>query len=1187
MFLWSSRTMKRTHKRTLAALGMVLGLSAHGSLGFDVPAVLAQDVATAAGGPRFLLGSSKTARPVEIDASHTAVLRRRVSLNLTRPTVAALLAAIARQTGLEFLYSREAVPVDRVVGLRADSITVAAALTEILVDTGLDVLLSPGRQVVLIERGRSTWPIQQGTIAGRVTDAKTGVVVGGAEVFLEGTRWRTATDTSGRYGLADVDAGTYTLTVRRLGYAKQSRAVTVATSRTDTVDVALAPVVTRLDELVTTATGQRRKLELGNDITTLNADSIMRTQPVSSLTQLLEGRVPGLTVQHTSGAPGDPSRLRLRGLGSPLQNNDPVVVVDGVRVYAEQSARRSANLAPGGAGHNGIDGKNVYAAPSPLDYVDPNSIETIEVLKGPSAATLYGQDAANGVIVITTKKGQAGPTRWTATAEHGQSRMAGRYPELFLRFGHYLDRGDLVFCPIGGNTAGSLSLSSRCEGDSVVAFQLLNDPDLTVLGQGYRTGLTLGVSGGSAALTYVVTGTYQDEVGLPKLPAYKVDQYQATVGAAPPDWMLRPQRLRQWSVTSRLAARLGLRADLSLTTSLSRTAQQRSSLEEQLGSLMTTYLDRSSGKYYTRSNSLQGGDGFEYEYNQRATDAATDFRNGLSLDWRPRHWLTLAADAGLDVVQRTDEIFIPNDRAVDSAGSVGSGQGTSFLSTANVRTSAVAPLGRGFQFRFAMGANYTGTSISDLSGRSENLAPGTSLQGSTITGLSRTTQDDATFGWYVEPAIGHGQTWLNFGLRQDGGSRYGSSVALPTFPRINLSYLLSDAPFYPLGHLIPMLRLRGAYGRASRQPGPADRLRLYDVANQVWVDGQFVPGILLGTLGNTELRPERSTEFEGGFDADLLADRLHVSLTGYLKTTDDALLSVPLAPSVYSGVVVGLNGIGIDLNSPNSTAILRNIGRIRNTGLEFTVDAQLLRSAPVSVSTQLLVSQNRNVVVRLGRGVEPFYIQGDAQNGGLRVAPGYPLDGRWSKPILGYADANGNGVLESSEILVGDTTVYVGATLPNYTANLATTVSLWRGAVQVSGGFLYDDGLSQKNELVRQLAPFSAGWNVPGTSIAEQATVADLTTGAFSYSDYNWIQTVSTLRFNSLSVIYAVPQAVARRLGAERLSIAVQGTNLGLWSSYRGGLDPNVNAFPTGNSVTDTGVLPQPRTWQVRVNAAY
>jgi len=1112
-------------------------------------------------------------------------LRRLVTLDFRDARLEAVLDEIDRQARIGLQYTSRTVPVDKRVSIKVKGATVSAALGELLRGTGVEAVSTELGEVMLVKRSAvgtiddDTVAAAAGTVFGVVTDSASGEPVPNVMVSVKGTAIRASTSERGQYQLREVPRGPQVIVTRLLGYLPLEKEVTVTDDNRTRADFALRHGLTRLQEVVTTATGRQRRLELGNDITVINADSVVRAMPITSVTDLLETRVPGLLVQRTSGAPGDPARLRLRGASSPLRSNDPIVVMDGIRIHAEQSSARSANLA--GLGDTTRLSTNAYATPSPLDYIDPNSIETIEVIKGPSAATLYGQDAANGVIVITTKRGHAGPARWTASGEHGRTQMAGAYPDLLLRWGHPPDNSLPVICPISNTVEGQVDFAIPCQGDSVVTFQLLNDPALTVLDRGQRTGLTLGVSGGTSSLTYAVNGSYQDELGLVKLPTYEADRYQRLVGASPPAWMRRPQQLTQWGATSRLTAQLGTSASLSLSASLSRTEQQRSSLEQQLGSLMSTYLERGTGTYYATDPSLGvqhryaplSGEQVLRNYYERATAAATQFTNGVNLNWPVLPWLTLAGDAGLNVQQRADEIFLPHLQFTtgDSiGGSLAYGQGNAVVSTLNLRVASTAPLGRGFQFRFAAGANYTGRSISDLSGRTSELAAGTSLLGAVIDGLQRGVQDDATYGWYVAPALSNRRFWLDLGLRLDGGSTYGARVTLPKFPKIGLSYLLSDEPFYPLKDLLPTLRLRAAYGRAGRQPGVTDRLRVYGETRSIWGDGRFAPGVELERLGNTKLRPEQSTELEGGFDADLLNNGLSVGITGYRKTTDDFLLDVPVAPSVY--------GRGMTFT--------RNVGALRNTGLEFTVDAQLLRSAPVTWGTHLSVSQNRNMVVKLGPGVDPFYTSMTGSSG-TRVAPGYPLFGRWSRPILGYADANGNGVLENAEIQLGDTLVYVGQQEPNYTANLHTTVSLWRGAMAVMAGFSYQDGLSQKNEVAQRLAPFSRGRNEPGVSLPEQIAVADLISATdYSTSDYNWFQTVSMLRFNSLAVTYNVPSSMAQRVGARALSLSLQGTNLGLRTNYRG-LDPNVNAFATGNNVTDTGVLPQPRTWQVRVNASY
>jgi TonB-dependent SusC/RagA subfamily outer membrane receptor len=286
-----------------------------------------------------------------------------------------------------------------------------------------------------------------------------------------------------------------------------------------------------------------------------------------------------------------------------LRNSDPIVIVDGIRMYAEQSANRNANLArrqaeASGSGSNYDVTKDTSAGigytsatPSPLDNIDPNTIETIEVLKGPSAATLYGPDAANGVIVITTKKGQAGPTRWNMSFDHGRTEMVGEYPELWLRWGREIFREEMIVCPVDNRSTGrgeDLVAGYPCIGDSVSTFQILNDPDLTILDRGHRIGGSVTASGGTQTLTYSVTGSYKDEVGLVRLPTYEMERYRAAFDVAPPDWMQRPQHLTQWAVRSSVGIRLGDKADLTFSGALSRTQQQKSVLQEQLGAMMTT-----------------------------------------------------------------------------------------------------------------------------------------------------------------------------------------------------------------------------------------------------------------------------------------------------------------------------------------------------------------------------------------------------------------------------------------------------------------------------------------------------------------------------------------------------------------------------------------------------------------------
>ena len=1090
-------------------------------------------------------------------------LERLVSLDLTNVPLRDALREIDQQAQLGLAYTPRIVPVNKRVSIKADSITAGDALQRVLRGTGVVAVETTSETVMLVKEKakRAELPMRDSTgyaaVLVHVADTTNNRELMGVTVSIKGTK---LTATSGDQGYAlirYVPSGLRTVDIRYFGYVPVERTTVVPDSGYVRIDVLMHMGMTRLQEVVTTATGQQRRYELANDITKLDADSIVRTQPISSVTDLLEGRVPGLTVQHTSGAPGDPSRLRLRGTSSMLRNNDPIVVVDGVRVYSAQSDSTSANLASGrGAGGNVLGGAEYRAAPSPLDQIDPHAIQTIEVLKGPSAATLYGPDAANGVIVITMKKGQAGPARWSASVAHGISYMPGAYPIGLYRWGTDLRSFSTELCPLQ---------STGCRADSLVKFQALNDDRYTLLKHGGNSNVSLGVSGGSEALTYAISGSYDNDEGLIGLPGVEATRFETVHGTAPFSWMTRPEQLRRWSGSSRLTAKLGEKADASLTTSLTRERQQRSSLEQGITTLLTTYIDPATGTYWRASGTgLSTTDELLPDFYTRTTDDATNFTNAINVNWRPLGWLTTSADAGVNVINRQDDQLVPRGMLPfsDSAGRLFTGTGSTVVSTVNLRATGTAPLPWGFHLQLSSGANYTRTALSSLETGVVGLAPGTSsVNGAEQIAYSRQNGSDITsFGWYLEPDFTHDRFTITTGLRLDGSSTFGSNVSVPIFPKIGVSWLISQEPFFPFKHFFDVVRVRAAYGRAGVWPGPADRLRLYS-SSRPWEDGGFVDVTQVSTIGNSQIRPERSSEMEGGFDADFLHGQLSVGFSGYRKMRYDALENVPVAPSIY--------GDGV--------SELLNIGTVRNTGIEATVSAQLVRTDPVTWTAAVNVTRNHNLVTKLGDGVLPFGTS-DA-----RIVAGYPLFGRWARPILGYSDANQDGIIQRNEVLLGDSLVFMGGSEPNYEANFFSTLSLLRGAVTVSGSLAYQGGLTQINQTIGSAGQdiFSPGASDPHSSFGEQAAIV-----VIGESTYGLMQTVSTWRITSLSVAYNLSSSFASHFGARALSVALQGTNLGLFTNYKG-KDPNVNAFATGNSTVDTGVLPQPRTWALAVHATY
>jgi len=275
------------------------------------PAALAQGVPEPRG-PQFLLASaSPTKAPVVVDAGSVASLRRRVSLSLDGARVGEALAELSRVSGLQIVYADGVVPSEARVHLRAEEITVAAALTEVLLDAGVDVLISPGGSVVLVKRG----VVQTGNVAGRVTDGKTGQPIVGASVALAGTRWRATTGNDGRYRLEDVTTGTYTLTASRIGYAKRSQSVTVAVGQEVTVDVALQAAPTELQQVVVTGTiiPTERKA-IPTPISVITGEQLEQ-KGYQRVDQIFRGDIPGVIAWDRS-ASNYFSNIAIRGASS-------------------------------------------------------------------------------------------------------------------------------------------------------------------------------------------------------------------------------------------------------------------------------------------------------------------------------------------------------------------------------------------------------------------------------------------------------------------------------------------------------------------------------------------------------------------------------------------------------------------------------------------------------------------------------------------------------------------------------------------------------------------------------------------------------------------------------------------------------------------------------------------------------
>src|SRR5438067_2869872 len=323
--------------------------------------------------------------------------------------------------------------------------------------------------------GAQAAPSRQGGITGRVTDQSTGLPVPSAAVVVTGTSLGAITNDSGVYSIRAVPVGTHQLRASRVGYGPGVRTVSVNAGSVTTADLSISHVPYVLEEVVTTATGEQRTRELGNSIPKIDVPSIASAMPITNMQDLLNSRSAGVTLIQQSGVVGSGSRVRIRGLSSASLSNDPLVYVDGIKV---ETGSPVLSVFVGG-GH-----------PSFLNDIDPDEIESIEIVKGPSASTLYGTQAANGVIRITTKRAKAGRTQWSFFDEEGQSKDISDYP------GQYYSQGTDAATGAVRQCLPWQQVASKCTITQLYSRNLFRDAISTPLTTGYRGARGLQISGG-------------------------------------------------------------------------------------------------------------------------------------------------------------------------------------------------------------------------------------------------------------------------------------------------------------------------------------------------------------------------------------------------------------------------------------------------------------------------------------------------------------------------------------------------------------------------------------------------------------------------------------------------------------------------------------------------------------------
>ena len=684
----------------------------------------------------------------------------------------------------------------------------------------------------------------QATINGRVMDSRSLQPVVSAQVFIPGTGIGALTDRDGRYVLRNVPPGTVTVRVQSIGYATIERTVTVGGGATAAVDFELVPEAVALDEIVVTATGEARAREMGTSLARITSREI-EARPARNTQDILMAAAPGIEVLQSTGQPGAGGTIRLRGNNSISQGNQPIVYVDGVRIYGGYTPTHPA----------------ARQVASPLNDISAADIERIEVIKGAAATTLYGTEASSGVIQIFTKKGATGAPRWTAEVTAG-----------FNNIGHVGPKSD----PTG-------MWLNRCRGDGLVSYdgRVFEDPTCPASGSWLRNApvqsYALSVSGGLENVTYYLSGNFSDEQNVVE-----------GAGGSKGGGFLGNFSFRPFAGT-----------EVSLNTSLTRRETEWLPSGDN-GDAFMLNVTRGFGSNFSGASGCKNpeaicvGNGALLTADN--TSRSTHFVTGFTVQHRLGERITNRLSIGYDYNNSEIESIRPFGYPRFPVGDMTVRDWRQTLFSIDYVGSFDHTFRGSLTSTFSWGGQLFADDSRTITMTAEEFAgPGKpTLESAARRSVSSDNrQRVVNAGFFLQEAVGwKDRLFVTAGLRVDGNSAFGSDFGLQAYPKLMASYVVSDAEFWPF-EWWEALKVRAAIGESGRAPGAFDAVRTWDpIAGD---DGQA--GFTPGQLGNPKLGPERSREIEAGFEAGLFGGRVGIDFTYYNQRTFDALIPVRFPPS--------------------------------------------------------------------------------------------------------------------------------------------------------------------------------------------------------------------------------------------------------------------------------------------------
>jgi len=951
-------------------------------------------------------------------------------------------------------------------------------------------------------------------ISGRVTNAQTDQGLGGATVAVTGTGIVAETSTDGNY-LLNAPDGDHTLVVLAIGFKRLQVQVPAGQA---TADAALEPDVFKLEEIVITgqATGVERQ-NLPNAVATVSASELNRA-PAQTVESALQGKIPGAYIQANSGAPGGGFQLNLRGVSTIIGSVDPLYVVDGI-VVSNASIPNGQNAVS--CAQCGGNPRNQDNPVNRIADLNPEDIERIEVLKGGSAAAIYGSKATNGVVIITTKRGQAGKPQFTLSQKVGFSSRAN---QLGSRTFADLDEALSVFSDTAAVTAAFQQGRSFNFEDELYGRKSLS----------YETNAS--VSGGTENTKYYVSGLVKNDEGIALNTGYKKEALRS-------------------NLDQELGSGMQLQVNLSGTHSLSKRGLSNNDNSGTSPYLVfpgtpnffdllpaggirddLTPIDFPTNAF-ERSNPLQTFNFLKNEEDVWRLLGTTTLR--WSALRSARNNLQFIGVGGVDYFQQDNNLVSPPELQFEPSDGL---PGTVVLSKSSNRNLNAAlnmiyrlnPSGTegGAEWTTSAGVQFEERKpfVTQIIGRT--LLPGQESPQQTVSqSVTSKLEPVRDLGLFAqeEVLLANRRLLLTAGIRADRSSQYGNTGKYFVYPKLAASYRFTN----PFGG-VDAIKLRGAYGQTGNRPSRFDAKDLTDTTGTI---GGLFGTYISGAAGDPLIEPERQEEFEGGFDATLANGRAELTLTVYQRNIRNLILEQTIAPSM-----------GQEFRTFTSDS------RLRNRGVEASFTVQPIQGRTVNWVSRATFFANRAKITRL---TVPSF-----QTGGFALSLGtYQLEeGSSPTQIFGLVGTDATGAAVAGK---------VGDASPDFQVSFSNDIDFHRFTL----GFLFDwkrgGDIINLTQFLYDAVANTADFVGPGASRINRF-------GEGFTQPY--VQDGSYLKLREVNLSYNLPESFTSRIfgqGVRYARLSVTGRNLLRITPYDG-LDPEVSNFGNQAIVRNIDVAPFP-----------